>query len=269
MSDEQIRTQVRDGYAAIAARGPATSCCGTSPTRAVAQAIGYSDEELAHIPDEANLGLGCGNPTAIAALRPGEVVLDLGSGAGMDAFLAAARVGEQGRVIGVDMTPQMLRRARDTAAARGVSHYVEFREGLIEALPVVADSVDVVISNCVINLSPDKPRVFAEAFRVLKPGGRLAVSDICLSRPLPERVRALAESYVACIGGAMLADDYLAALAAAGFVDIEATRQSADALLDTACCDPTLQAGLSSVAPDDIEAVRGTLWSYRIEARKP
>ncbi|MBA2663511.1 MAG: arsenite methyltransferase [Bradymonadaceae bacterium] len=276
-TNDQVRSDVRDGYAAIVDNASKTSCCGpsccapvvSSRAQTLAEQIGYSIEELAQIPKEANLGLGCGNPTAIAGLQPGEVVLDLGSGAGMDAFLAAQKVGQGGRVIGVDMTPQMLARARETASAKGLSGYVEFREGLIEALPVVSESVDVVISNCVINLSPDKPQAFAEAYRVLKPGGRLAVSDICLSRALPEAVMENAALYVSCIGGAALADDYFATMSEAGFVDIRWTRSSAAAVVGAACCDTTLQGAFDGLDSATREHVLGSIWSYRIEARKP
>jgi SAM-dependent methyltransferase len=281
MEKETIHETVREGYASIA-RGPAGAgvggCCGgdaaaggasAEAVRDYSRSLGYSDEELAHIPEEANMGLSCGNPTAIAQLRPGETVLDLGSGAGMDAFLAAQRVGETGRVIGVDMTPEMLARARDAASRQGVAHFVEFREGHIEQLPVVSGSVDVIISNCVINLSPDKPAVFREAYRVLKPGGRLAVSDICLSAPLPDSIMAAAASYIACIGGAMLAEDYLAAITDAGFTEVRWERTSADTVVQAACHDPVLAESIRSIDPADLSSLSGTIWSYRIEARKP
>jgi SAM-dependent methyltransferase len=278
MSKEGIRDTVREGYASVARREGASCCGSASPDalkvseaslRAYSKSIGYSDEELAQIPEDANMGLSCGNPTAIASLQPGEVVLDLGSGAGMDAFLAAQKVSETGRVIGVDMTPEMLARARDCAARLEVSHYVEFREGMIEELPVVANSVDVIISNCVINLSPDKPAVFREALRVLKPGGRLAVSDICLSRPLPANILELAAAYIACIGGAMLAEDYLKTISDAGFIDIKWSRASGDSVIDAACHDPILAESIQSVDPEDLAGIKGTIWSYHIEARKP
>ena len=281
MEKDTIRETVREGYASIV-RGPAGAgaggCCGgdaaaggvtAGQVRDYSRALGYSDEELAQIPEDANMGLSCGNPTAIAALRPGETVLDLGSGAGMDAFLAARQVGETGRVIGIDMTPEMLARARDAASRQGVANYVEFREGYIEQLPVVSESVDVIISNCVINLSPDKPAVFREAFRVLKPGGRLAVSDICLSAPLPASILEAAASYIACIGGAMLADDYLGAIGAAGFTDIRWERSSADSVVQAACHDPVLAESIRAIDPADVASLSGTIWSYRIEARKP
>ncbi len=269
MSHENIRDDVRAGYGR-AAQNAGSSCCGTgNPGKEHAIELGYSESDLEEIPDEANLGLGCGNPSAIADLSEGEVVLDLGSGAGMDAFLAASKVGESGQVIGVDMTTEMLGRARDTASRRGVSHFVEFRHGIIESLPVVDDSVDVVLSNCVINLSPDKERVFQEAFRVLKPGGRLAISDICLSAPLPEKVRKMEAAYIACVSGALLAKDYERAITEAGFENIQAERVDASAMLDGICADPVLCDTLDALNADEIEAVRERLWSYRYTAEKP
>jgi ubiquinone/menaquinone biosynthesis C-methylase UbiE len=182
--------------------------------------VGYSSRELKSIPEGADLGLGCGNPAALAALKAGETVLDLGAGAGIDCFLAAAKVGPSGHVIGVDMTPEMLDRARENAR-KNDSKNVEFRLGEIENLPAADNSVDVIISNCVINLSTDKARVFREAFRVLHPGGRMMVSDLVLKKPLPRAIRESVEVYVACVAGAMVKDDYLAAIREAGFKDVE------------------------------------------------
>lgn len=274
MNEETIRENVKSSYGKVAQR--TSSCCGPSSccddaTNARKQAIhiGYAEDDLAAIPEDANLGLGCGNPTAIAALRPGETVVDLGSGAGMDAFLAASKVGDSGHVIGVDMTTEMLARARNTASQRGLSHYVEFRQGMIEELPVTDASVDVILSNCVINLSPDKKRVFAEAFRVLKPGGRLAVSDIVLSEPLPETLIDVGAGYAACISGAMLAEDYERAMVDAGFVDIETSRTDAAFLIDGVCSDPLFEEAIKGVDPADLEVAREVLWSYRYFARKP
>jgi arsenite methyltransferase len=226
-----IRSVVREKYGEIA-RGKATGCCGPEccggPRPATADAIGasvgYGAEELAAIPDGANLGLGCGNPLAHAAVKAGEVVLDLGAGAGMDAFLAARAVGPSGRVIGVDMTPAMVERARENARKVGVAN-VEFRLGEIERLPVADASVDLVISNCVINLSPDKEAVFAEAFRVLKPGGRMVVSDLVLKQPLPDDVRHSVEAYVGCVAGAALHRDYLAMIRRAGFASVRTVEE--------------------------------------------
>ena len=224
MNEGQIRKMVRESYARRAKTG--TSCCGSTsgcgcgPTvDDVSRAIGYSDADLQAVPDGANLGLGCGNPVALASLKAGETVLDLGSGAGFDCFLAADRVGPTGRVIGVDMTPEMLQRARGNARKGGYAN-VEFRLGEIEHLPLADGSVDAVISNCVINLSPDKPEAFREAYRALRPGGRLMVSDVVLLRELPDAVRESLEAYVACVAGASLRDEYLDAIQAAGFQDI-------------------------------------------------
>jgi len=229
--NETIKERVREGYGRIA-RGQLSSCCGGGSSccgggissRTIGERIGYSPEELEVAPEGANLGLGCGNPVALAALAEGQTVLDLGSGAGFDCFLAARAVGPTGRVIGVDMTPEMIVRARANAERAGVEN-VEFRLGEIEALPVADRTIDVVLSNCVINLSPDKPRVFAEAYRVLKPGGVLAVSDIVLKRPLPEALAASVSAYVGCIAGASRREDYLAFLREAGFADVEVVEE--------------------------------------------
>jgi len=219
MKNEAITTAVEEHYAAVA-RGEA-SCCG-APVDEVARSIGYSDEELA-LAGDANLGLGCGNPLALTEIQPGMTVLDLGSGAGFDAFLALSRVGPTGHVIGVDMTDDMLALARENAAKRGVDN-VEFRKGHIEALPVDSGSVDYVISNCVINLSPDKPAVFREVARVLKPGGHFAVSDIVLLKALPEAVVRDISAYVGCISGASLLTDYLGFALTAGLHDLSIPR---------------------------------------------
>jgi len=225
MKEEETKKVVREGYARIAKQGssccaPASSCCGrTDLAQDISRNIGYSEEELTSVPEGANLGLGCGNPVALASLREGEMVLDLGSGAGFDCFLAANKVGKDGRVIGVDMTPEMIEKARENAS-KGDYENVEFRLGEIENLPAADNSVDVVISNCVINLSPDKRRVFRETFRVLKPGGRLMVSDIVLLKELPDFIKNSIEAYVGCIAGAMLRDEYLEAIKAAGFQEV-------------------------------------------------
>jgi arsenite methyltransferase len=250
-SDDATRQHVREGYSKIAQSGswsaaqtataePAGGCCGGSSKSSgggccgpatlspeqLAAAIGYSQTELAATPEGANMGLSCGNPTAIASLRPGEVVLDLGAGGGFDCFVAGPKVGATGKVIGVDMTSDMVTRARRNIASytkqTGLSN-VEFRLGEIENLPVADESVDVVISNCVLNLSPDKPRVWREIARVLKPSGRVAVSDLALLRPLPEAVRQDVEALVGCVAGAVLVEDTRRQAAAAGLVEIVLT----------------------------------------------
>jgi SAM-dependent methyltransferase len=229
MAAIDIREKVKERYGKIAEeKRPAASCCGggaPSSADAISQAVGYGKAEMESVPDGANLGLGCGNPVALAALREGDTVLDLGSGAGFDCFLAAKRVGDKGRVIGVDMTPAMLAKARENAQRGGYTN-VEFREGHIEALPVEDKSIDVIISNCVINLSPDKAKVFAEMNRVLKPGGRFFISDLVLLQELPAALKSLDEVYCACIGGASLKKDYFAAMAAAGLRDVRITKET-------------------------------------------
>jgi arsenite methyltransferase len=224
MEEKDIKSIVREKYGNIAATSGSccstASCCGGADTLVqMGQRVGYSESELNAVPDGSNLGLGCGNPIALASLKEGETVLDLGSGAGFDCFLAAGRVGKKGRVIGVDMTPEMLERARENARKDKIEN-VEFRQGDIEHLPVEDGSVDVIISNCVINLAPDKGRVFREAFRVLKPGGRLMVSDIVLTKPLPDFVKNSVAAYIGCVAGATLKEDYLETMMQAGFEDV-------------------------------------------------
>jgi SAM-dependent methyltransferase len=235
---ERIRETVREGYARIAQAGVrkndkptcASSCCcgeGVDPN-GLARQVGYSEADLAALPEGANMGLSCGNPTAIAALKSGEVVLDLGSGGGFDVFLAGPRVGPTGRVIGVDMTPDMLAKARRNIAAyreRTGLDNVEFRLGEIEHLPVADASVDVVISNCVINLSPDKAQVWREIARVLKPGGRVAVSDLALLKPLPPAVAQMVEALVGCVAGAVLVEETERMVREAGLVDVRLERK--------------------------------------------
>ncbi len=260
---DAIRDEVRARYGEVAARDSGDR------QRDASLGIGYSEAELDAVPAEANLGVGCGNPTALASLEAGEHVLDLGAGAGLDALIAAERLGPTGRVIGVDMTPEMLTRARTNAVKAGVADRVEFREGTIEKLPVVDDSVDVVISNCVINLSPDKPQVFREAFRVLKSGGRLAVSDIALTEALPAALVEKAALYSACVSGAMVIDDYVAALKAAGFVDVRVSGRDVGEMAEVLLEDPNLAEVVGSVGKDELLRVAKTVRSYAVEARKP
>jgi SAM-dependent methyltransferase len=226
MKDERVKKAVREGYAKIAKKeasccSPVKSCYGgDNPSESISKSIGYTDEELKGVPEGANLGLGCGNPVALASLKQGEIVLDLGSGPGLDCFLAANKVGKTGKVIGVDMTPEMIEKARENAR-KGSYKNVEFRLGEIENLPVADNFVNAVISNCVINLVPDKERVFRETFRVLKPGGRLMISDLVLLKELPDFIKNSVEAYVGCLSGAIMKDDYLNAIKAAGFKEVK------------------------------------------------
>lgn len=245
MSDTLQQT-IQSKYGAVAVSGLST---GHDGVRAVAQAFGYSADELAAIPAQANMGLSCGNPTAFASLRPGEVVVDLGCGGGLDVFLAARKVGPAGRVIGIDMTPQMIELARRNALAANQGQplaNVEFHLATIDRLPLPDQSVDCVISNCVINLAADKPAVFREIARVLKPGGRLAASDIALKRPLPDALGRDIMAYVGCIAGAIMLVDYESGLRAAGFADVQIADTGADlnayALVEnqSGCCSPAM-----------------------------
>jgi SAM-dependent methyltransferase len=273
MKDIEIKSYVKERYGGIARSGGGcgcgSGCCGPAPADTIAKVIGYSEDELAAVPKGANLGLGCGNPTAIAALKPGETVLDLGSGAGFDAFLAARQVGPTGKVIGVDMTPDMLSKARENAVKGNVTN-VEFRQGEIETLPVDSGTVDTIISNCVINLSPDKPAVFAEAFRVLKPGGRIAVSDIVLTEALPEYVRDSMAAYTACVAGAILKVEYLDAIRDAGFKNVLIIGETVFDLdfIDMA---PGLmrEAEALGLTEEKIQHISETIMSVKVSAVKP
>lgn len=267
LDQDTLRQTVRERYGQVARNegigcGCGPACCGGEPVdrsnasdgaAATARRLGYTAADLEAVPGGANLGLGCGNPLVVGSLKPGQAVLDLGSGAGFDAFLAARAVGPRGLVIGVDMTPDMITKARANQAKGGQGN-VEFRLGEIENLPVADDSVDVIISNCVINLSPDKGRVFREAFRVLKPGGRLAISDIVALAPLPEPMREDRELYTGCVSGAAQVSEIKRLLAQAGFHDIrvEPKARSREALADSFA-----EQGLEKyVASATIEAVK-------------
>jgi SAM-dependent methyltransferase len=246
MSDP-ILDEVRSRYAAAA------GLSGGAGVRAVAEAFGYTPEELASIPAEANLGLSCGNPTAFARLRPGETVVDLGCGGGLDVLLAAAKVGPAGTAVGIDMTPEMVERARRNAAKQGAAN-AEFHLATIDRLPLADGSVDCLISNCVINLAPDKRAVFREMYRVLKPGGRVAVSDIALKRPLPDELARSVAAYVGCVAGAVPIDEYRRGLEEAGFAAVQVVDAKKDlnayALADgqSACCGPAAGPGALPLA---------------------
>jgi SAM-dependent methyltransferase len=267
---DALRQTVRQGYAGIAT-GQARSCCGSAEgAEDLARAIGYGAQELADLPESANLGLSCGNPTALAGLKPGEVVLDLGSGAGFDVFIAGQQVGAQGRAIGVDMTPEMLDRARRNLAVyreRTGLENVEFRLGEIEHLPVADDSVDVIISNCVINLSPEKQQVWSEIVRVLRPGGRVAVSDLALRQPLPPEVAEMVEALIGCVAGAVLVSETEAMARQAGLVDLQLEEKGAyiDAMTDWN--DP-LYARIIEQLPAGVHA-SDYVTSLGVSARKP
>jgi SAM-dependent methyltransferase len=278
MKDTEVKTNVRQRYAKVARQdetccGPKSCGCNSAVSaKDIGKNIGYSDEEMEAVPDGANLGLGCGNPVALASLKEGETVLDLGSGAGFDCFLAARQVGESGRVIGVDMTPEMIEKARANARKSEYTN-VEFRLGEIENLPAADSSIDAIISNCVINLAPDKSKVFGEAYRVLKPGGRIMVSDIVLNKALPEAIKNSIEAYVGCISGASLESDYLAYIKAAGFKDIKIVGEAAFSM-ESMVSDPTateivkLVKGLN-LTPEKMRETAGTVKSVKVSAVKP
>jgi SAM-dependent methyltransferase len=272
MDSQTIKAAVRERYAGVVTNNQ--SCCSLAPGCGCASEedpslrLGYAPQDLDAVPEGANLGLGCGNPVALASLQPGETVLDLGSGAGFDAFLAARRVGPTGRVIGVDMTPEMIQRATALAATHGYAN-VEFRLGDIENLPVADASVNAIISNCVVNLSTDKARVFREAHRVLKPGGRLMVSDLVLERPLPEAISQDLDAYGACIAGALLRADYLAAIEAAGF---EAVSVVGERRYGLDMYSPELMEAARrrypELGPEALEDAAGAVLSIQVQATK-
>jgi len=249
---DEVKEFVKERYGRVAEER--SSCCGCGPCKAdtieQAKSIGYSEEELENIPESAIMGLGCGNPTALASLKEGERVLDLGAGAGIDVFLAANRVGEKGYVIGVDMTEEMIKRGEESARRNGYSN-VEFRLGEIEDLPIEDESIDVVISNCVINLSPDKLKTFQETYRVLKPGGRMMISDLVTEGRLPEEIRKDFAAWAGCIGGALEKNEYIETIRKAGFKKVRIVAQNTYSEVDMA------------------EELAGKITSVRVEAYKP
>ncbi|MGM0568425.1 MAG: arsenite methyltransferase [Elusimicrobiota bacterium] len=270
---EKLKKTVKEGYGKIAEEG--TSCCSSSPccgapdeARDISKALGYSEEDMAGVPEGANLGLGCGNPVALASLKEGDTVLDLGSGAGFDAFLVSSKVGSGGRVIGVDMTEKMVEKAKKNAR-EGNYKNVEFRQGEIENLSVENNSVDVIISNCVINLSPDKEKVFKEAHRVLKPGGKLFISDIVLLRPLPEKLKKSIDAYVGCVAGASLEADYLGYMKNAGFQKVKVTGRSVfsiKSVLNNISDDADKES--SEMKKDEPENIENSVVSIKVRAEK-
>ena len=266
MGKKKTQKIVREAYGKIA-QGQEGCGCGTCgpDTKEFAKSIGYSEEELKAIPDEVNLALSCGNPTALASLKEGEVVLDLGSGAGFDCFLAATKVGQSGKIIGVDMTPEMIEKARENAK-KNKAENVEFRLGEIENLPVADNSIDVVISNCVINLSADKPRVFEEVYRVLKLGSRIAISDIALLKELPKKIQKSIKAYVGCVGGAILIDNYKKIVEASGLKDVRITIKGSSACIDPNTKDPIGRAILDGLGEG--ESLEGYVVSVYVEGHK-
>jgi arsenite methyltransferase len=275
---DDVHNAVKASYGGRVSGIPRTSCCSTlvpsAETNRAAEKMGYSAEEVESVPDESNLGLGCGAPLKTAGVEAGMTVLDLGSGAGFDSFLAANIVGPAGRVIGVDMTPEMVQKAKQNVLKRAErmngspQPRIDFYQGLIEELPLEDGIVDVIISNCVINLSPDKESVFREAYRVLKPGGHVCVSDIVLTKALPEAIRTSLTAYMGCIAGASLVDDYVGAIKAAGFQDVKVTSKQA---FDVLAGDDSIMKGIMDVVGDDtpdIEQVKKTVVSATVLAYK-
>jgi arsenite methyltransferase len=267
MEEKKMRKMVREGYGKIAKSDNCSCGCGCSPN--VSENIGYSSEELESVLEGADLNLGCGNPVALASLKKGETVVDLGSGGGLDCFLAAKKVGVAGYVIGVDMTAEMLDKARDNCSRGGYKN-VEFRLGEIENLPIADGTVDVIISNCVINLSPNKQRVFNEAFRVLKPGGRLIISDMVVLNELPEKVKNSVQAYVGCISGAEMKSDYVNMIKKAGFKQvkiIEETLMPAEIMLSDATAKEILKV-LNMNGKRAAELIKSVV-SIKLSAMKP
>ena len=263
MEEEKIKKMVREGYAKIAK----TENCCCNPK--ISKKIGYTKKELQSVPKGADFSLGCGNPIALASLKDGETILDLGSGAGLDCFLAANIVGEKGNVIGVDMTPEMIDKARENCR-KGKYKNVEFRLGEIENLPVADNTADIIISNCVINLSPNKKRVFKEAFRTLKPGGKLMVSDIVLLKELPETVKKSVQAYIDCLSGAVMKDKYIKLIKDAGFQDVkivEETRFPIDFIVN----DPTAKAFMkeSNTTVKNAKTLASSVASIKVYGIKP
>ncbi len=275
MKKEDIKKAVRKSYAKIAKQeasccAPVDSCCGGADlAQDISKKIGYSEEDVKNVPEGANLGLGCGNPVALASLKEGETVLDLGSGGGFDCFLAADKVGKKGRVIGIDMTPEMIDKARENAE-KGKYENVEFRLGEIENLPAADNSVDIIISNCVINLAPDKKNVFKDAYRVLKPGGRLMISDIVLQKELPDSIKSSIEAYVGCVSGAVMKDEYIEAIKEAGFQEVRLIDETSFPY-ESLYNDPAARAIIENldISPEEAREAVSSVISINIYGVKP
>ena len=283
MKNEEVQKTVRERYGKIAKESSScccgdskanlklSPCCGNSSTMvgSISKQVGYTDADINAVPEGANLGLGCGNPIALASLKKGEIVLDLGSGGGFDCFLASEKVGAKGKVIGVDMTAEMLDKSRENARNGGYKN-VEFRLGEIENLPVADNSMDVIISNCVINLSNNKKRVFEEAFRVLKPGGRLMVSDIVVLKDLPDFIRESIDAYIGCVAGAMQKDEYLKAIRAPGFEKVKVMREDKYPL-DDFIDDPAAKVIMTDlkITPEQVNNISDSIASVKVQGLKP
>jgi len=274
VKEKEIKRAVREGYASIAKQATSyyatRSCCGCAEApEEISRRMGYTEEEIQAVPPESNLGLGCGNPVALASLKEGEIVLDMGAGAGFDCFLASTRVGPKGKVIGVDMTSEMVEKARTNARKAGYTN-IDFRQGDLENMPVADNYVDVVISNCVINLVPNKKMVFKEAFRVLKAGGRLAVSDVVLRKELPDFVRQSTKAYIGCLAGAIIKEDYLKIIESVGFEDVHVVEEMAFPI-ESLICDTSGPATIEmpKISAEDIKEAEDSVSSIKVSAIKP
>lgn len=274
MKEEKIKQSIKESYGKIAKNkssccAPVETCCNKETATDISKKLGYTEYELETLPEGANLGLGCGNPVALASLKEGETVLDLGSGAGVDCFLAAKKVGKQGKVIGIDMTSEMIEKARENAK-KGDYQNVEFRLGEIEKLPVPDNTADIVISNCVINLVPDKEKVFKEVFRTLKPGGRMMISDIVLTKELPEQIKNSITAYVGCLSGAILKNNYLDIIKNVGFGKID-IKQETSMEFESLANDPTAQAFIEQykLSSEQAKDILRSIVSINLSAIKP
>ena len=274
MKEKEIKRAVREGYARIAKQATSyyasRSGCGCADiSEEICKKLGYSEEEIQAVPPESNLGLGCGNPVALASLNEGEIVLDMGAGAGFDCFLASTRVGSSGKIIGVDITSEMVDKARANARKGGYSN-IDFRQGDLENMPVADSYVDVVISNCVINLIPNKNMVFREAFRVLKPGGRLAVSDVVLTKELPEFVKRSSKAYIGCLAGAIMKDEYLKIIKSVGFSEINVVAESSFPV-ESLLCETAGSAVIEMprISAEQQKEVADSVLSIKVNAIKP